>query len=246
MLIALMTDIHGNREAFGACLAHARARGVDRFVFLGDFVGYGADPAWVVETVASLVAEGAVAVRGNHDDAALGRADRMNEAAAAAIRWTRDRLGPADKAFLDRLPLTAAEDDRLYVHADASAPDRWRYVTDAVAARTSLGACTARLLFCGHVHQPCLYGLSPPERITRFTPTAGMPVPLLPPRRWLGVIGSVGQPRDGDPAAAYALYDTGTTMLTVQRVPYDIASAAAKIRAAGLPALLADRLFQGR
>lgn len=245
MLIALMTDIHSNQEAFGACLDHARARGAERFVFLGDYVGYGADPLWVVQTVAGLVAQGAIAVRGNHDEAALGRNDRMNEAAQTAIRWTIPQLDPAALAFLAALPLTAVEDDRLYVHADASAPERWRYVTDALTARTSLDASPARLVFSGHVHDPCVYSLSSLDKITRFKPTAGVPVPLLPPRRWLGLIGSVGQPRDGDPAAAYALYDTRTAMLTAQRVPYDIATAAAKIRAAGLPALLADRLFRG-
>lgn len=245
MLIALMTDLHSNREAFSACLEHARARGAERFVFLGDYVGYGADPLWVVQTVAAFVAQGAIAIRGNHDEAALGRNDRMNDAAQAAIRWTIPQLDAAALAFLGGLPLTVMEDDRLYVHADASAPERWRYVTDALTARTSLEGTTARLVFSGHVHEPCLYSLSSLDKITRFIPTAGVPVPLLPPRRWLGLIGSVGQPRDGNPAAAYALYDTRTAMLTAQRVPYDIATAAAKIRAAGLPTLLADRLFRG-
>lgn len=245
MLIALMTDLHSNREAFSACLAHARARGAERFVFLGDYVGYGADPAWVVATVADLVAQGAVAVRGNHDAAALGAPERMNEAAAAAIAWTRAQLPETVTAFLAKLPLTVEEDDRLYVHADASAPEKWRYVTDALAARASLEACAARLIFSGHVHVPALYGVSSIGKMTHFTPVAGQPVPLLPPRRWLALIGSVGQPRDDNPAAAYALYDTRTASLATQRVPYDIAAAATKIRAAGLPTLLADRLFRG-
>ena len=160
-----------------------------------------------------------------------------------AYRHLRDAF--PGHIVLAKLPLTVEEDDRLYVHADASAPEKWRYVTDALTARTSLEASDARLIFSGHVHVPALYGLSNIGKMVVFTPTAGQPVPLLPPRRWLGLIGSVGQPRDGNPAAAYALYDTRTADLITQRVPYDIAAAAEKIRAAGLPALLSARLFRG-
>ena len=119
MLIALLADIHGNREALTACLADAERAGAERYVFLGDLVGYGADPAWVVERVAEMVEAGAVAVLGNHDAAVLSPSDSMNPAAAAAIAWTR--TGSTRRMLLSaRLPLTVDDGDRLYVHASAS------------------------------------------------------------------------------------------------------------------------------
>ncbi|MDD3445881.1 MAG: metallophosphoesterase family protein [Zavarzinia sp.] len=248
MLIAFLTDIHSNREAFSAVLAHAAARTkpVDRFVFLGDYVGYGADPQWTVETIAEMVDKGAIAIRGNHDEAAVGAAHGMNPAAASAIEWTNRHLDKAALRFLERLPLEVVDDDRLYVHADASAPDRWLYVIDGEAARISLEAAETRLVFSGHVHVPAIYGLSNIGKLTPFKPTPGVAIPLLAQRRWLGLIGSVGQPRDGDPAAAYATYDTHSAEITFHRVPYDVDKAAEKILAAGLPAGLASRLHAGR
>lgn len=243
MRIALMSDIHSNREAFAACISHARGAGIGRFVFLGDFVGYGADPEWVVATVAEYVANGAVAIVGNHDRAIEHGTGGMNASAARAIDWTRGRLAARARAFLARLPLSVAEEDRLYVHADASAPERWLYVDDAASASASIAATRQRITFCGHVHVPMIYGGAPANAMQ---PAAGVPVPLMHPHRWLAVIGSVGQPRDRDPAAAYSIYDTATAELACMRVPYDVATTAAKIRAAGLPEMLAARLSLGR
>src|SRR5262249_53504033 len=156
MLIALMTDIHGNREAFAACLDHARQAGVGRYVFLGDYVGYGADPGWVVDQVSAMVRDGAVALLGNHDEAVLLPTGQMNPVAREAIEWTRHHLDDAQAAFLRDLPLTLEEDDRLYVHASADAPAQWNYVLGLDDARNSLLATERRLTFCGHVHVPQL------------------------------------------------------------------------------------------
>src|SRR5215218_9377296 len=117
MLIALLADVHGNREALTACLADAERAGADRYVFLGDLVGYGADPAWVVDRTAEMVKAGAVAVLGNHDAAVLNPSETMSAAASAAIAWTRTRLDGAQRSFLAELPLTVEEGDRLFVHA---------------------------------------------------------------------------------------------------------------------------------
>jgi predicted phosphodiesterase len=122
MRIAILTDIHGNREALSACLAHARLLGVDRLIFLGDYVGYGADPVWAVETVGALVAEGAVALLGNHDAAIDGSDASMNTLAQAAIRWTRGRLSAEHRAFLSGLPLVHEEGNVLYAHANGYDP----------------------------------------------------------------------------------------------------------------------------
>lgn len=247
MRLAVLADVHGNLEAFRACLDHARARGAERLVLLGDLVGYGADPAAVLDIAMAEVAGGAIALLGNHDEAAAKRRSRgMNEAAAAAITWTRDRLSDAQRGFLATLPHTQEAEGCLFVHADASAPKRWRYVADIAAARRSLAATSAHVTVCGHVHRPQLYSLGEAGKITAFLPVDGAAVPLAHGRQWLALIGAVGQPRDGNPAACYATIDTEAMDMTWCRVPYDIASAAAKIRAAGLPDVLAERLFVGR
>ena len=105
MLVALITDIHGNREALAACLDHARRSGVGRYVFLGDYIGYGADPGWVLDTVMAHVGAGAIALRGNHDEAVFGRDEVMNHLAREAIRWTAEHLSSGQRDFLARLPL---------------------------------------------------------------------------------------------------------------------------------------------
>jgi len=243
--IALLSDIHANREALEACLAHAAPR-ADRLVLLGDVVGYGADPQAVVERVRGLVAAGAVCLMGNHDEAAVHGATGFSADAGTAIRWTAGRLDPAQKAFLAALPLEVQEEDRLYVHADALQPSAWRYVETAEDARRSLAATRSRLTFCGHTHIPALFGLAASGKLVSHTPPADTPMPLLAPRQWLGVIGAVGQPRDGNPAACYGLLDTASAELSWMRVPYDIAAAAVKIRAAGLPGRLAARRAVGR
>ncbi|MGL3209321.1 diadenosine tetraphosphatase ApaH/serine/threonine PP2A family protein phosphatase [Bradyrhizobium sp. USDA 4503] len=246
MRLALFADIHANRQGFAACLDAAHARGAERLICLGDIVGYGADPEWAVDTVMDLVAKGAVAVRGNHDNAIGVPSDSMNAEAQAAIDWTRGRLSGEQKAFLAELPMSREEDNRLYVHSEASEPAKWRYVRDTADAARSMMATELQITFCGHIHRPGLYSMSSTAKMTSFVPTSGIAVQLLPGRRWLAVLGSVGQPRDGDPAASFAMFDTISREITFHRVPYDVATAAARIKANGLPHWLADRLPLGR
>jgi diadenosine tetraphosphatase ApaH/serine/threonine PP2A family protein phosphatase len=246
VLLAVFADIHANRQAFSACLDFARARGAERMILLGDFVGYGADPEWTVEMAMGLVGGGALAVRGNHDNAVGTPAESMNAEAQAAIEWTRGRLSAAQRRFLADLPLTLQEDDRLYVHSEASNPQRWRYVQNTSDAGRSILATSAHATFCGHIHRPALYSMSSTAKMTSFIPTADVPVKLLSGRQWLAVLGSVGQPRDGDAAASFAMFDTGTKEITYCRVPYDVETAAQRIRENGLPHWLADRLRVGR
>ncbi|PSC04957.1 metallophosphatase family protein [Alsobacter soli] len=246
MSIALFSDIHANREAFEACLSDARRRGASRFVLLGDYVGYGADPVWVLETVADLVAKGAVAVLGNHD-AAVGTPDTaMNPVATAALDWTRRQLGTVHKTFLKNLPLKVVEEGRLYVHANGWAPGDWGYITSAVEAERSMRVAPQQWTFCGHTHVPALYHMSPQRPPGAFSPPPNKPVPLAASRRWLAVLGSVGQPRDGNPAACYGLLEHSPLCLTMVRVPYDAEAAARKVAAAGLPDSLGRRLLTGR
>lgn len=240
-----MADIHANREAFDACLRDARARSSERFVFLGDFVGYGADPAWVVDTAMDLVAKGASALQGNHDNAVSDLHEVLTADAQVAMAWTRGELGPDAREFLAGLPLKIEDETRLYVHANVRPDKRWLYVDDCNAAARALQARQAPAVFCGHVHVPAIYGITATEKLVTFRPVPGVAVPLPSHRRWLAVLGAVGQPRDGNPAASYALLDTRKAEITYMRVPYDCDAATAKIRKAGLPDSLADRLRRG-
>ena len=247
MRLALMADVHANREAFEACLADSDACRADRLVLLGDYVNYGADPDWVVGTIMDRVAMGnAIAVQGNHDAAVDGQPGTMDSPAEFALAWTRSQLGAGQRAFLASLPLTLEEGDCLFVHADASAPSHWTYVTDAHDAARSLKATRRRVTFCGHVHRPAVFSMSETLKLGTFRPVEGIAIPLLPQRRWLAVIGSVGQPRDGNPAACWALVDTARAEITYRRVPYEIEEAARKIRRAALPEMYAERLTWGQ
>ena len=246
MTIALMTDIHANREAFEACLAHAAARGVDQYAFLGDFVGYGADPQWVLETLMEHVARGAIALMGNHDAAALGTLNgRLNSGAQQCIEWTRQRLSPEHVQFLDRLPLTAEDGPCLFVHANGWDPGNFEYVFGTLEAGRSMRVARARITFCGHMHEPMLYHMGLTQRVEAFSPVPGSAIPLSAARRWLALPGSVGQPRDGNPAACYATFDELSGLLTYWRVPYDHEQAARKVLEAGLPPHLARLLLTG-
>jgi diadenosine tetraphosphatase ApaH/serine/threonine PP2A family protein phosphatase len=245
MRIAFLSDIHSNLEALQACLAHASGAGAERFAFLGDLVGYGADPRPCLDLIMELAARGAPVVRGNHDEAALGGlcAD-MNIPARDAIYWTRSQLQPHQREFLSRLPVSATLEGALLVHASADRPAAWTYVSDERRAGLALEATTARLVCAGHVHTQRLY-YTASGTLTSHPPAPGVPIPVSRQRRWLAIVGSVGQPRDGNPAAAYALLDTARAELCFWRVPYDHHAAARKIAAAGLPERLGLRLIRG-
>jgi diadenosine tetraphosphatase ApaH/serine/threonine PP2A family protein phosphatase len=247
MLIAILTDIHANREALTACLAHAQERNAQRYAFLGDLVGYGADPTWVVDTVIDYVQRGALAVLGNHDQGVIQAPGKhMNPQAREVVEWTRAHLNEHQLKFLEQLPLTQEANDCLFVHASAAEPRNWEYVNGTLEAIKSMHATRCRITFCGHVHEPALYNLSLTGKISSFVPTGDSSIPLGTQRRWLVIPGSVGQPRDGNPAACYALFDDVTHELIYFRVPYDYETTADKIRSAGLPQSIGNRLEHGR
>ena len=251
MKLALLSDIHANLHALDACLAHAEAAGAQGYALLGDLVGYGAFPGEVVARCQALVAAGAAAVQGNHDHYALVDPSQAQKMAHTGVAWTQQQLGPAERAFLGALPMTARMGSALLVHASADAPERWHYVTDSNAAERSMAAATQldpaiRYVFCGHVHEQALYFLTPTAKLMRFSPQPGVPVPVPPHRQWLAIAGSCGQPRDGDTRAMYALFDPDAATITFQRVAYNHAAAAAAVRASGLPTFFADRLERGR
>ena len=245
MLTALISDIHGNREALTATLRHIREAGADGIVVLGDIVGYGADPVFCLDAVRELAAAGAPVLKGNHDEAAAGGDNDMNGLAQEAIVWTRAQLDAEAKAWLAGLPLSHEEPGRLFVHANGWSPAGWGYVRDAQEAERSMRRTAQRLTFCGHTHRPALFHMSARRPASLFVPVPHVAIPLVETRQWLAVVPAVGQPRDGNPAAGYALFDEARSELTYVRVPYDCERAAQRIRAAGLPDALAARLLKG-
>ncbi|MEO7393121.1 MAG: metallophosphoesterase family protein [Ramlibacter sp.] len=249
MKLALLSDLHANRHALEACLADARARGATQFAFLGDLVGYGAEPGAVLAIVMAMAREGAWVLRGNHDDAAISPLQAGARADYAGAAWTFTQLNAAQREFLSGLPLTVQHDFILLVHASAREPQRWTYVDDAQGAGASLeaaGAMGATHVFSGHVHEQRLFFQGTGRGVMAFEPVAGIAIPVPRHRRWLATVGSTGQPRDGNCDAMYAMMDVAAMQLTFVRVPYDHGGAALAIRQAGLPDFYARRLAEGR
>ena len=254
MKYALLSDIHGNLHAFEACLAHAKAQDAQRIAVLGDLVGYGAFPAEVVTRCQEIQAQGGIVLRGNHEE--LIQSHNLNDASAnlslgsQTAHWTHDQLSPAQRFWLEILPLTACEDSVLLVHASADAPERWRYVEDERTASLSLDAAmqdpAVRYVFGGHVHHQSLFYRGTGRQLMRFEPSPGVAIPTPKHRHWIATVGSVGQPRDGNPRAMYALFDSSAAKLTFHRVAYDHMAAARCVREAGLPEFFAERLETGR
>lgn len=246
MRIAILTDIHANREALDAVLDATRRDGVDRYVLLGDLVGYGPDPEYVVEQSARLRENGAILIKGNHDEAVSLSKLSMSENARVAMLWTQQRLGQAHRDFLESLPMTHREGDRLFVHASARDPARWAYVNSAAAAAASLAATDAHHTFCGHTHLPAHFHALAGRAPSVFVPIANVGLPLSAIRRSVTVIGAVGQPRDGNAAACYGLVDERERTVTMRRIPYAADETLRKIKDYGLPAWLGMRLLVGR
>jgi diadenosine tetraphosphatase ApaH/serine/threonine PP2A family protein phosphatase len=246
MRLALLTDLHANREALAACLSHAAQQGADQYAFLGDLVGYGADPASVVDTVMDYVARGAIAVQGNHDySVARPARPQMHAEAREVIEWTRGQLTSSQLDFLARLPLTQQLGSLLFVHASACEPIKWEYVNGVEEAGRSLRATACKVVFSGHVHAPALFRRADDGRIGRHQPQPGSRIVLQPQHQYLAIPGAVGQPRDANNAACYALYDDAVRELCFHRVPYDHGAAARRVIGAGLPIVFAMRLVEG-
>ena len=250
MKLALLSDIHANIQAFDTCLAHAAAQGAQQIALLGDLVGYGADPVAVVQRAQALAANGALIIKGNHDAMAEVPPAQVKTIGESTAGWTHAQLDAAQLNFLDQLPMTQQMGAVLLVHASLDGPELWRYVYDGRAAAASLDAVAdrsdVRYVFGGHVHQQTLYYRGNGANLMRFMPTPGVAIPVPRHRHWLATIGSVGQPRDGNTQAMYAMFDSEKSQLTFHRVAYDYHAAAAAIRWAGLPAFFADRLESGQ
>ena len=241
MRYAILGDIHGNFQALEAVVRVARSIGADRFLQVGDLVGYGADPGPCLQLVRELQI---TAVAGNHDWAVIGKLDTsfFNAYARAAVEWTRTVLNEEDRRYLERLPLTRLVDDDVEIaHATLYQPELFDYIQTYGDAHRSLGGMRRPVCFIGHSHIPVAF-----LQTDTLTHTDATAFGLAPRGRALINVGSVGQPRDENPFAAFATYDTPEQRYALHRVPYDVSAAAARIRRAGLPPALGERLLLGR
>lgn len=251
MRYAVLSDIHSNLEALTAVLDHLASERIDAYFCLGDVVGYGAEPS---ACLSRLEACKAVVVAGNHDLACVGKLqlEWFNELAREAILWTRDQLSFTELDALRRWPLTTVVEPFTLVHASLRHPERFEYLVDAAQAVETMRVCRTLLCLFGHTHLPCFLEydrarhrmtriLARPDELTTLT-YQDEPHTM----RYLLNPGSVGQPRDGDPRASVAVIDTSRREVGIRRIPYDLASTQRKIRDAGLPGFLADRLDLGR
>lgn len=247
MRYLILSDIHANIDALDAVLDAASSSTWDRALVLGDLVGYGAEPNAVIERVVSL--DPLASIRGNHDKAAISIEDAadFNHVARAAAIWTSHTLTPKHRAYLDALPAgpLVIDDGAEICHG---APfDEDHYIFSIDDASRALDAAARPLCLFGHTHLPIVYrrgddGDSAPVQ----TSDGHVEVTLADGARYLVNAGSVGQPRDGDPRAAYGVYDTDARRITLLRVLYDVEEAQRRILDAGLPLSLAQRLAVGR
>jgi diadenosine tetraphosphatase ApaH/serine/threonine PP2A family protein phosphatase len=247
--IAILSDIHGNLEALEATLQDVRLKVCDRIVCLGDIVGYGANPQECVERIRSVVwadEQGEYVVKGNHDDAASGGDDSFfNRDAQRAIRWAKDQLDPDIRRWLANLPMDRRIGDRVYlVHSSPVDPPQWNYVVSMPDAYGAFQHFTEQMCFIGHSHVPFHVAKHRTEDEVLVEPDNSLKV--LEEYQYLSNVGSVGQPRDGDPRACYVVVDLDQNTIDRHRVDYDRELAAEKIRQAGLPEFLADRILRGR
>jgi diadenosine tetraphosphatase ApaH/serine/threonine PP2A family protein phosphatase len=244
MRIAILSDVHGNRHALEAVLADVRTRGADELWCLGDLVGYGADPD---ACVALVTAHCAVVLAGNHDLAVTGALpiEDFSHDAARAARWTRESLAPDHLEALEALRPTAARDGIGLFHASPRDPV-WEYVVSELVAELCLDAQDERVCLVGHSHVALSFSRHDDGRRADGAARAADEVADLSAGEWLVNPGSVGQPRDGDPRAAWLELDTERQRARWRRVAYDVAGAQAAIREAGLPPSLAQRLGYGQ
>jgi diadenosine tetraphosphatase ApaH/serine/threonine PP2A family protein phosphatase len=243
MRCALIADIHANLTAFTAVLADIEQKGgVDEIWCLGDIVGYGPDPCQCLELLRKY---NHVCVAGNHDWAAIGKVDTtyFNPMAAAACQWTAKQLSPGDIYYLEKLPLTIEKGDFLLVHGSPMEPI-WEYVISTGIAARNFSFLKLPYCLVGHSHVPVVFREEGGSCLTvPLSPGIGL---ALGTSRMIINPGGVGQPRDGDPRASYAIYDSEGQIIRLYRIPYDISATQDKMMQAGLPIHLITRLKEGR
>lgn len=240
MKYAIIADIHANLEALTAVLEDARAQKPDAYVCLGDVVGYNANPKECLKIIRDM---NIPCVKGNHDEYCSmdEQLEGFNPNAAEAVHWTRRQLTPEDREWLRDLKYTKMVANFTIVHATLDAPQRWGYVFDKLQAAASFPYQNTPVCFFGHTHVPVAFMRDTVVRGGTFSKFK-----VDPAKKYFVNVGAVGQPRDNNPKAAYVVYDVDAGTIELRRVDYDIAAAQAKIREAGLPERLAERLEFGK
>jgi diadenosine tetraphosphatase ApaH/serine/threonine PP2A family protein phosphatase len=241
MKYAVFGDIHSNLEALTAILASSEKLGVEKYLCIGDIVGYNADPSACLDKVRSLPLAGCVL--GNHDEMASEDSELIgfNPQAAYAIEWTRRQLSAEQREYLKNLRLSLPVGKITIVHATLDSPRRWGYIFDKHSAGASFSYQFSQICFCGHSHVPLAF-----EKFGTIVGGKYQQIKVQPGHKYLVNVGSVGQPRDGDWHPAFVTYDTNTNVIELNRVEYDIKAAQKKIIDAGLPERLALRLERGQ
>ncbi|MDD2657759.1 MAG: metallophosphoesterase family protein [Candidatus Pacebacteria bacterium] len=242
MRYAVFADIHSNLEALERVLGVYASESIEQYIFLGDAVGYSVDPVPCIQRIRSLPL---TAVAGNHDQAAVNlfSVDNFSPEAREAIFWTRRNLDEDSKQFLESLKLTFQNHDFTMVHGTLNSPQDFNYMEDGFIAEETFRLMKTPLCFIGHTH---VAGVFIKDKEDHICYRENASVDIEAENKYIINVGSVGQPRDGNPAASYCIYDSQAKKVTLKRIDYDIAVAQKKIVDAGLPELLGHRLFMGR
>ena len=236
MRIAILSDIHGNLEALTTIIDYIEDDSIDEIYCLGDIVGYGSNPNECIEIIAEKCKK---VVIGNHDHAVLGltSTEYFNDFAKISTYWTSNILSEQNREFLASLEFTHIKDDILFVHSTPSEPMMWHYILSEIDARQELNHFEQKVCFIGHSHFPIVFHSNGFSRKSKLT--------LEQDIRYIVNVGSVGQPRDGNPKTCFCIYDDESNEVEYIRLNYDIEKTKEKIVRAGLPVFLADRLTKG-
>lgn len=242
MRYGIFSDVHSNLEALDAVINAYRQEDIGRYLCIGDVVGYAANPVECVEKVKALAS---ITVAGNHDWAAadLFSIEYFIPAAREALLWTKDRLTDSVKYFLESLGLTYENQDLVLAHGTLDEPGEFNYLIDEGAAALTFSVLKAKICFVGHTHRPGIFIKNYLDTI-HYKETSR--IEIKEGNKYIVNVGSVGQPRDENPLAAYCIYDTDKSEVQIKRISYDIETARNKIISAGLPKFLGDRLLTGR
>ncbi len=237
--IAIFSDVHANLAALDAVLADASTQGVERYACLGDVVGYGPRPAECVTKIQDMEC---ICIKGNHDEYISydDELNNFNNLAREALIWTKSQLSSPQKEWLASLPYTRRLGRQMLVHASMENPSAWEYVRNSFDASIAIKYQTTQMCFSGHTHVPVVFEMIGGKVHVRHDEV----VTIDPANKYLINVGSVGQPRDGDPLACYVVFDRLERTLTFRRVAYDVESVAQEILNAGLPEKLANRLIE--
>lgn len=242
MRYGIFSDIHSNLEAFNAVAGAYKEEKIDKYLCLGDVVGYASNPKECIEIIKTLAT---VTIAGNHDWAGVNlfSTDYFNPNAQDAIFWTRRNLDGSDRSFLGSLKLVYKNEDLTLVHGTLDNPGDFNYLTDGYIAEESFRLLETNICFVGHTHVAATFIKDGSSRIHYRQDDS---IDITPKDKYIINVGSVGQPRDGNPKASYCIYDTDKKEVRIKRIDYDIETARKKIIDAGLPKFLGDRLLSGR